>query len=267
MTFDRCSGQGSADPCPEPARHRSRRDVQRESRHRDVGRAARAPWHGSEQGLSTACRGPQRPRPRRPASAALGGSACGSGGSARGSGGKSRATLDLGAEVDEQGLERAAAGEARCPGRTLRGAGACLWLRAPRGRTAHDLGFAGRSIPTSAAHGTACPSDRGVGGRGGHGATFAFCSSLSMTEHAEASDRSKQRRADWPHPIGSPWPQSASLAIRVRPSTIETRPSAISRMASGTSRRSRAWTRSARLSGVSSSRTATVSCSRIGPSS
>jgi len=122
------------------------------------------------------------------------GRACGLGSRPRGSRLQRRAALDLGAEVGEQGLERAAAGKAGRPDRTPRRAGASLG--GPRGRTATDLGHAGRSIPTSAAHGTACPSDQGVGGRGGHAVTFAFCSLLSMIERAKAIDRSKYWRRD-----------------------------------------------------------------------
>ncbi len=167
--------------------------------------------------------------------------------------------LDLGAEIDEQGLERATARGARRPDRALEGAGAAL-----KRQTASDLGHAGRSNPTSAAHGTACPSDRGVGGRGGHCLTFAFYSLLSS---GRGQDKRETRAGRGDMSTRDQGRECSPVEIRVRPSSIRTRPFAISRTASGRRRRSSACTRAARLSGVSSSRTATVSCKRIGPSS
>lgn len=66
------------------------------------------------------------------------------------------ATVDLRAEIDEQGLE-----------------GVCsMGLR--RGDARRDS--------TSDSLGTTCPSDRGVGRRGGHRLNFAFCSPLVKSQ-------------------------------------------------------------------------------------
>ncbi len=70
--------------------------------------------------------------------------------------GKGAAVSDPGAEIGEQGLECAASFRA--------------------GDRSRGAGFVRPANPTKSAHGTTCPSDRGVGRRGGHARTFAFCS-------------------------------------------------------------------------------------------